>query len=378
MKTILLCLACLVISNELSASPTNKANKVVFIAPSSQDSPFFSKTAAIMKAAAVDLDLDLEVVYGNDLVIISNQASAVLDRKELPDYLVLTHLRGVTEELMRKADNLGIHTLLFNTGLSHRSISNFRYGFQPLNNWIGQVLSDDVQAGRLTAQKLVEAARASGTFDEQNKIQLIGVNGSLRSPASTQREKGLRQYVSEQSDVLLHQVVYTEWSSKDALNKTGLLLNRFKDISVIWTAADLLSLGAVQAARLNNMVPGEDVYIAGVDWLPEIYSNIADNSIAGSAGGHSFDGAWALVVIYDHINGISNKFVNEHTYFNWIDKNSLGTAQKLMDPQLWKDLNFCQYSKTHSQERGYRFSVDRLLESPLFSNQLAKPDGICK
>lgn len=316
-----------------------------------------------MREAAVDLGLDLEVVYSDDLVIVSEQARALLQRTELPDYLILTSLRGVTEELMVEADRLGICTLIFNAGLPLEAITRFRTGDKPLQHWIGQVLPNDRQAGRIVAQKLVETARSAEKQDDSGKIQLIGLNGSMRSPASMEREMGLREYVAEQTDVHIQQVVYTEWSQKEARRKAQLLLNRFDNISVVWTAADALALGAAQAATSQSLNPGKDVFIAGVDWLPEVHPEIVDGTITGTVGGHSFDGAWTLAVIYDHIHGFTKEFVDARTQFHWVDINNVDVLAKLMDPLLWRELDFRRFTKTHSNEPNYRFGVERILES---------------
>lgn len=316
-----------------------------------------------MREAATDLGLDLEVIYSNDLVIVSEQASALLKRTELPDYLILTSLRGVTEELMVEADRLGIHTLIFNAGLPLEITARFRNGDSPLKHWIGQVLPDDQQAGRIVAERLVEAARSAEKYDDSGKIQLIGLNGSMRASASMQREIGLREYVSEQPDVHIQQVVYTEWNQEEARRKAQLLFNRFDNISVVWTAADALALGSAQAAASLGIVPNNDVFIAGVDWLPEVQQDIVDGIITGTVGGHSFDGAWGLAVIYDHIHGYAKEFVDARTQFHWVDIDNIDTMSKLMDPLLWRDLDFRQFTKTHNNETNYRFGVEHILET---------------
>lgn len=346
-----------------TSSIASEPKKVVFLSPGHQESPFFKPTISIMQEAATDLGLDLEVIYSNDLVIISEQARALLKRTELPDYLILTSLRGVTEELMVEADRLGIHTLIFNAGLPPETITGFRTGKNPLKHWIGQILPDDRQAGWIVAERLVETARSADKYDDSGKIQLIGLNGSMRSPASVEREIGLRKYVSEQSDVHIQQVVYTEWSQKEARRKAQLLFNRFDDISVVWTAADALALGSAQAAASQGLVPNKDIFIAGVDWLPEVHQDIADGIITGSVGGHSFDGAWGLAVIYDHIHGYAKEFVDARTQFHWVDINNVDVMARLMDPLLWRNLDFRRFTKAHDNETNYRFGVEHILET---------------
>ena len=346
-----------------TSSIASEPKKVVFLSPGHQESPFFTPTIAIMREAAIDLGLDLEIIYSNDLVIFSEQASALLKRTELPDYLILTSLRGVTEELMVEADGLGIHTLVFNAGLPPEAITRFRTGDRPLKHWIGQVLPNDRQAGRMVAERLVESARSAERYDDSGKIQLVGLNGSMRSPASIEREIGLRQYVAEQTDVHIQQVVYTEWHQDEARRKAKLLFKRFDDVSVVWTAADALALGSAYAATSLGLAPSKDVFIAGVDWLPEVHQDIADGIITGSVGGHCYDGAWGLSVIYDHIHGYTKDFVDARTHFHWVDINDVDAMAKLMDPLLWRDLDFRQFTKTHNHETSYRFGVERILET---------------
>ena len=336
---------------------------VVFLSPVNQENPFFKTVISIMHEAATDLGLDLEVIYSNDLVIVSEQARTLLQRTVLPDYLILTSLRGVSEELMVEADKLGIHTLIFNAGLPHEALARFRTGETPLKHWIGQVLPDDRQAGRIVAEKLVEAARAAGKQDSSGKIQLVGLNGSMRSPASVEREFGLREYVSEQTDVHIQQVVYTEWVQEEAQRKAGSLLNRFDDVSVVWTAADTLALGTARAVAALELTPSQEVFTAGVDWIPEVQQDITDGTIVGSAGGHSFDGAWGLAIIYDHIHGTIDSFTDERTQFLWVDSNNVEVMNKLMEPKLWRDLDFLQFTKTHNSEEPYNFGAERILEA---------------
>jgi len=360
----LLCICLLLVFSSVSAAELTASKKVVFLSPSDQKNLFFHQTVTIMQEAATDLSLDLEVIYSNDLIEVSEHARALLQRTERPDYLILTSLHGITEELMVQADRLGIHTLLFNSGIPHATIGRFRYGDTALKHWVGQVLPDDQQAGRLVAEKLVQAARTAGKFDASGRIQLIGLNGSMRSTVSEQREIGLRQYVSTQSDVHLQQVVYTEWTQEEARRKTRLLLNRFDNLSVVWAASDALALGAAQATDSLELSPGNDVFTAGVDWLPDVRQDIIDGKVEGTVGGHYFDGAWALIVIFDHVNGANKKFVDERTLFHWVDKNNVDAISKIMDPHWRQSLDYRRFSKTHNHNANYRFSIERILEDP--------------
>jgi len=356
-------LVCLLVLSATPALSTANA-KVVFLSAGPADSPFFSQAIKIMQVAASDLELDLEVVYGDDdLFVIREQAKALFMRTNRPDYLVMLNHRDITVEVMRQADEYGVNTLLFNSSFSDDVFTQFRHGPNPLHHWIGQVIPNDEQSGRLVAQKLIEQAREANARDEQGKIQVVAINGSLRSVASAKRKKGLLAYINEQDDVVLNQVVNANWSRPEARDKTQKLLQRFKDTTVVWTAADYMALGAAQAIEDSGMQAGQDVFTAGVDCLPAAFEPIRAGKLAGCAGGHSFDAAWAMVVIYDHLHKHAEQFVNEKTKFYWSTARDLSTMNYLVDTTRWDNIDFKTFSKTHKGEKPYNFSARLIVES---------------
>lgn len=353
----------------VSAHAANRQDaEVVFLSPTHKDSPFFKTTATLMQTVADDLSLKLEIVHGEDLVVISDQARAILARDTLPDYLLISGLPDITDKLMVEANRLGIKILLFNTGLDEHTTQTLRQGDTALEHWIGQVLPDDQQAGSLLARKLIEKARSIDTLSDSGHIHLVGINGSIRSPAGRQRELGLRNYVANQPDVDLQQVIYTNWMQSEAHQKTKLLLQRFEQVSVVWTAADALAFGAADAIKQQANNGSTTVLTAGVDWLPQVSPLIASGQIAGSVGGHLFDAAWALVTIYDHLHGHTQGFVDEQTQFYWVDKNNLHAVEALLQEDQWKKINFLDFTKAHSGREHYDFGVHNLLLNPLHLN----------
>lgn len=336
----------------------NTSKKVLFFNPAVEGSPFFSKTISIMRAAALDLGLELEIVNGNDdRLIFREQADAIFSREALPDYMIMVNERHSIIPIMVRADKLGIHTIVFNGGFSPREFNALSSGPTALQHWIGQILPDDHQSGRLLAQMLIEQARAANAYDKDGVIQVIGISGALSSKAGEERTLGMQSYVDEQDDVLLQQVVNVDWNQDEARIKTFKLLRRYNDVSVVWTAADTLALGAAEAIVRNRQTPGVDVFTAGVDWLPIAYESIRSGALSGSVGGHIYDGAWALVVIYDHIRSHIDSFVDERTQFQWADRNNLDTVEKLLDPKQWRQFSYSAHTKSNSQKSHFNFGA---------------------
>ena len=359
----LLALACLIPTTVAAVLPVSNT-KIVFLSPAIESSPFFQQTIRIMQAAAGSLNLDLEILYGNDdLFVIREHAQSLFSRVDPPDYLLLVNHRDITAEVIRGADEHGIHTLLFNGAFSADTFDQFRRGPKALENWIGQVLPDDEQSGRLVAQHLVEEARAANARDDNGKIQVVGINGAMRSAATAPRHNGLLSYVNEQEDVVLQQVVHADWNQTESRSKTKRLLQRYENTSVVWTAGDYLALGAAQAIADAGLRSGQDVFTAGVDCLPEIFEPIKSGTITGCAGGHLFDAAWAMVVIYDHLNKKTEHFVDERTQFYWSAKSNQSTMRTLAESACWNHIDFKAFSKTHTGDRPYDFRAELIIDA---------------
>lgn len=357
------CLLMLVLVT-LFTIPSSKADEkphVVFLCPSSSDFPFFVKTVSIMKAAAKSLDLKLEVLYGeHDPMVMQQRANELLTRENKPDYLVLVNHRDLTADIMRKADDQGVRTLLFNGAFPSETFNRFKSGPEKLNHWIGQVLPDEVQSGYLLARHLIE--HASQQLESLDKtVEVVGLNGAARSPTSELRLQGLKNYIAENERASLKQVIHANWDLDLARNLSKKLLQRFPNTSVIWAASDHMAVGATLAIRDSGKIPGEQVITAGIDWLPVAFEPTAKGELYGSVGGHIYDAAWAMTVIYDYSQKEIESFVDERTSFYFADQAKMDTVKQIMSPEYWNEIDYKQFSKMHSEGKDYVFGVHLVL-----------------
>gem|GEM_PF-2485424 len=367
-------LACLAKFNPLpllllvvwSVCGSNTANasvaKVVFFCPTPASSPYFKVSTEVMRAAAKNLDLDLEIIYGdNNAKTSQRKLEQLFSRDKLPDYLLLLNRRNSTANIMSRADALGIHTILFHGAYTNSSFRQLREGPNALKHWIGQVLPDEVQSGWLLTERLVHAARAANAYDKNGVIQVVGINGSLNSTTSRLRDFGMRTYVTSQPDVNLQKVLHANWRQNTARVKTTQLLRRYEDTTVIWAANNTMAIGATEACIALACTPGEDMFIAGMNWLPSIFEPMRQNKVVGTVGGYIFDAAWAMVLAFDHHNGSLDNFVDERTKSYFIGKDDIDAAETLMHPTYWNAIDFSQYSKTKNGNAIYNFDAKQLL-----------------
>ena len=368
MSRLIAILLCLIgMGNAMAGStPVGEVNvkkpHVTALVLGGEKDAFWGPFSHIMQAAAANLGVILTVEYTDrNPVILPIKGRGIIDKSVKPDYLVLVNEQDYVPTLIRDADSKGISTVLVNGPLPEERYLEFKSGDEPLKHWIGGLLPDEEQSGYLVAQHLVENARRLGLADKNNKIKIAGLNGALRSYTSDLREKGLHRYVTEQDDVALARVVNAHWKKTHAEDSSNLLFKVYPDISLIWSASDLMALGAADAAVSNKRKPGEDFLTCGVDWIGEISEQIVNGNIACSVGGHIFDGAWLMVLLLDHFNDESKEFLDYKTQFSVIDENNVEVLNKLLEPKLWKSLDYRKFSKSYGNKHPDNFGVHLLM-----------------
>ena len=363
MKRILILLYLLYLTAFPSASALEiKIPNVVILIPAEDDDAFFKPLIDIMQVAADDLKIDLEIVYtSRTMVTLKEKGMEIVNRKKKPDYFVMINDRKVIPTLMRIADEKEITTVLFNGSISDKQYNEFKDGPHPLQHWVGGIYPDEVQAGYLLADTLIKAARKKSLYSQDKKIRIIGLNGSPRSYTTFQREKGLNKYVEEHSDVILTRAVSAFWEKDLARDNVYFLLKSYPEASVIWAASDLMALGAIEGAKKNGRIAGKDILTCGVDWIVESFEYIENQSLSCTVGGHLFDGAWLLVLLLDHFNGLTPNFLYEKTQFSSISIDKLSQLREIMDPTKWQEVNYKKFSKSYGYKHPKQFGSHLIL-----------------
>ncbi|KAG1694711.1 Sensor protein ZraS [Nymphon striatum] len=226
----------------------------------------YPNVIAIMQSAADSLGVSLEVVYGNDSPgTILDVGKSVLNRVERPDYLVMVNDLTAIPRLMEIAQQKGQKTFLFNAAYKQGVYDKFKSTSSTKSTWFGSLIPDDEQAGYLLAKELVEQARRKGLKDKEGKINIIGVNGNHRSLVPVRRETGLRQFVIQNEDVNVKHVVSAYWGKERAQEVVEKLLLLFPETTLIWSASDLMSVGAALGAEQKQRKVGKDILTCGID-----------------------------------------------------------------------------------------------------------------
>jgi ABC-type sugar transport system substrate-binding protein len=258
--------------------------------------------------SAKDLDVTIEVYYNMDPIDYINKVQEVLNRKDKPIDGVLFHnYKHLGEKLLKIAEDKGIPTLMFNAGFAKSdNIGNPREKYKC---WIGTMLPNDEKAGYQLARILLLEAKKHPNMIYDNKIHMVALEGNRASNASTLRMQGMNRALKEwkQNDnnpeVVFHQSFHSKWRRDLASIAFKLTQSRYPKVSVFWTAADVMALGILDAAKEVKKIPGKDFLTGGVDLLPNTLNHIEKGNITASVGAHYIEGAFALIALYDYLNG---------------------------------------------------------------------------
>lgn len=322
--------------------------RVAFLNPGSSTEPFFGKMAAFMRIAADQLGIELEVLdCHRQRSQVIEQGEALLARPQRPDYLILGNPEGAAIELLPRLSAAEIKVMMINEGImsyDHEAVGRPR---QRHPSWLGQLQPDDQQAGRLLADHLLVAAAASRRQARDGTLHLGGLAGDYSS-SSNFRVVGLNHVVKGRPDVTMNTVRLGEWDREKARQLTATMLDMFPETSVLWAASDLMADGAIEAIAAAGRVPGRDVLVGGVDWAPLAYDRIRDGSLTVSVGGHFLEGAWALVMLYDHHSGRDFSTTRVKSSFRVLTAENLSEYSIFFDESRWVDADFARLSKVRN------------------------------
>ncbi|MBJ9973933.1 ABC transporter substrate-binding protein [Pseudomonas sp. S75] len=284
----------------LSWFSSARAASVVFLNPGLSDETFWVSYTRFMQAAADDLGMQLHVLYGERQAQRQlAQLRTVLQDAHKPDYLVLVNEQYAAPEMMRLARDSGIKLLLVNNGLTRSQADAVRAHPEAYAPLLGTLMTNDEQAGYQMLHDLVASLPASN-----EPVELLAFAGINTTPASQLRERGMRRALVQFPRVRLRQVVSGGWSRQRAFEQAQILVQRYPNIRLVWSANDEMAFGAMQAFEAAGRVPGKDVLFSAVNSSPQALQARVDGRLSVLMGGHFSLGGWAMVMLHDDASGL--------------------------------------------------------------------------
>lgn len=345
--------------------------RVAFINPNKPGNLFWEALTDFMRAAAHDLNIELAVHYaGEGHLRASTLAQTILKTEPVPDYLVFIAQTGGIGSTLLAAETAKVRTFTINTNLLPTDKSITGAPREKFKHWIGHMYPDDVQAGYELGKILMRHHRIRYPGIP---IELIGVSGTRDSTPAFDRNAGLEMAVAEAGDAQLNQIVFADWSAQDAFRKTSVLLKRYPQTRVLWAASDSMAVGMLAAARENNLTPGDEVFIGGVDWTDAGLTAIEQGELVASMGGHLMEGGWAMVLLHDYHYGHDFAPILGTTIrsrMHAIDRNNVHTHHKNLIARNWNEVDFKRFSRALNPElKTYDFNFNTVFRNGHHSNQ---------
>jgi len=135
--------------------------------------------------------------------------------------------------------------------------------------YAGYLGTDSIQEGRSSAEYLVKkfVGPDAGTLlaDRKNNIRIVELRGTEGSSPAIKRAQGFREILAEHPEF---EIIHS--ASGDFLRSKGYelmcgILEEFRDIDVIYSHNDGMTLGALDAMKERGIKPGEDIVIVSID-----------------------------------------------------------------------------------------------------------------
>ncbi|HBP19740.1 MAG TPA: hypothetical protein DEA08_18365 [Planctomycetes bacterium] len=322
--------------------------------------PFWREFRRFMRAACEQLDLGYEVhLAHNNREEMKAQLRAAVAGPDPVDVVVFQNFKQCGPDLLRMAQDAGVRAFLCNAGVEAGECGRARERY---SQWIGTMVPDNEGSGYDLAVLLADAAREQGLSDGQGKVHMIALAGIVSDESSVAHVRGLERAVRERDDIVLQQVMPTDWSETEGELKSATLLRRFPETSVVWTASAPLALSAIRSLRRVGRRPGEDCLVGGYDWTGETLTAVKEGSLYATLGGHFMEGGWVAVLLRDYLDGqdFARQRCEYATPMRAITRQNVERFLPAIRAARWGEVDFQSY---RAKGRGdYRFDPVAVLD----------------
>lgn len=337
---------------------------VTLVNPALEGNKFWDRVTAVSYAAAKDLNINLTVVYAN-----GNRRSQYEKIKEIcesrkkPDFLIISPWFGNAKMTFEMINNANIPFITMERTL--RKAERLIVG-HPMTNypyWLGEIYHDNTYAGYLLGTSLIEQAIKASPPDKT--IRIIGIGGTPNGE-SRNRINGLIDAANQYDNVNVIHVLDANWFAEESKKVVYKLASRYNSFDVIWAASDDMAHGAAEAVSSNKTkLTINNTTIGGIDWTIEAIRSIKSGYLNASVGGHIMQGAWALIQIFDHMNGkeVFMKGDQPPIYnLSLINKGNIDQFSVIAEQPDWGRVNFFSLTRTGNADSSQLFSVQAVIE----------------
>lgn len=166
-------------------------------------------------------------------------------------------------------------------------------------NYLAFVGPSDRDAGRQMAEALFAAIEPA----EDGKKYIAVVNGTAGTSVAIDRRAGLQDALDANPDVVVVGEVDGNFVRDTSQTVFESLWQGNPNVQGVWAANGGTATGVMAAITNAGKKPGEDIVVVAMDLNPENVDAVEKGELLFDIGGHWLQGGFALVMLYDHLNG---------------------------------------------------------------------------
>lgn len=166
-------------------------------------------------------------------------------------------------------------------------------------NYLAFVGPSDRDAGKQMAEALF--AKLEPAADGKKHIAVV--NGTAGTSVAIDRRAGLQDALDASADVVVVGEVDGNFVRDTSQTVFESLWQGNPDIQGVWAANGGTATGVMAAISSAGKTPGKDVIVVGMDLNPENVDAVEKGDLLFDIGGHWLQGGFALVMMYDYLNG---------------------------------------------------------------------------
>ena len=359
-----LCLLFVAARAEASGANDLAEPHIAFINPGYGDRGFWKDVRDTMQAAADQFGFQLTVFDSDrDWAMMAESANRVFAMNPPPDYIIAVNEHQQGTRIVLEAQERGIPVLMLLNDLTKEQKKRYGRPGAELTTWIATLVPDNERAGFEIAQSLITAARDANRGRMPENICLLSLTGDSVTPASLLRIDGLDTALERYPVLREQRRLVANWSFEEAYRRTADWLETDGCLDAVWAANDNIALGAIKAIEEAGKIPGQDVFVGGLNWSAEGLESVAAGKMTMTHGGHFLAGAWIMVLLKDYLEGVERLRDNPEVFFRMqaVTPENLQVYQRVLGERDWDKIDFSQFSLVNNPEqRDYQFGIKGL------------------
>jgi len=269
----------------------SKRYKIGAIVPT-LNAQFWNNYVNFMKTGAEELGVDLIVLNCDNKADLLPKYIEDLVSQQVDGIIVVPYWAGDRKALRDTMD--AKIPLIFTDVYSKVQPQDPKYP-----NYIAFVGPSDEEAG----YQMAKALFAKMNTNSEGKKVIGWVEGTPGTSVAIDRNKGLERALSEHSEVVVAGKVNGNFVRDESMVAFESLYQAHPEITGVWAANGGTATGVMTAIKNAGKVPGKDIYVVGMDLNQENVVAVKQGDLLFDIGGHWLQGGFALVIMYDWLNG---------------------------------------------------------------------------